>query len=165
MGLVDTDSEVSLELLLDRDRASWVSRTVDGVGAGTEIWSTATATGPRSCEVAVTFRAPDVHADTADRLGAAYAQLYQQLYDEDESMMVGREAALTNRASPAVRVVEIDGEQHAFQGRCPHLLGPLDDAPVIDGVIQCPWHGYRFDVRTGRNLDGLKCRLQCVPAP
>jgi len=165
VGSVAAGSEVGLELLLDRDRATWVSRTVDGVGAGTEIWSTATATGPRSCEVTVAFCVPDVRLDTADRLGAAYAQLYQQLYDEDESMMVGREAALTNRASAAVWVVEIDGEQHAFKGRCPHLLGPLDDAPVVDGVIQCPWHGYRFDVRTGRNLDGLKCRLTRVPVP
>ncbi len=36
-----------------------------------------------------------------------------------------------------------------FSVRCPHMLGPLDDAPVVDGAVTCPWHGYRFDVRTG----------------
>jgi nitrite reductase/ring-hydroxylating ferredoxin subunit len=36
---------------------------------------------------------------------------------------------------------------------CPHFGGPLDDAPVDDrGIVTCPWHGYRFDVRTGRRV-------------
>ncbi|MBA3764766.1 MAG: Rieske (2Fe-2S) protein [Actinobacteria bacterium] len=165
VGSVAAGSDIALELLIDVDRASWVSRTLDGVGAGTEIWSRAISTGPRSCEVSVEFRAPDVQPETADRLGSAYARLYQRLYDEDESMMVGRQRALDDRGFASVRVVDIDGERHAFKARCPHLLGPLDDAPVVDGVIQCPWHGYRFDVRTGHNLDGNSCRLTRVPVP
>lgn len=37
---------------------------------------------------------------------------------------------------------------------CPHLLGPLDGGDIaIDGTITCPWHGYRFDVETGVNMD------------
>jgi nitrite reductase/ring-hydroxylating ferredoxin subunit len=36
---------------------------------------------------------------------------------------------------------------------------------VVDGVIQCPWHGYRFDVRTGANLDGHPCRLATMLIP
>lgn len=40
---------------------------------------------------------------------------------------------------------------------CSHLLGPLDDSAVSGrGEIVCPWHGYRFDVETGENVDG-KC--------
>ncbi len=165
VGSVATDSDVGLELLLDRDRATWVSRTLDGVGVGTEIWSAAVPIGPRSCEVTVEFHAPDVHPETADRLGTAYARLYERLYDEDESMMVGREAALANPRGVPVRLVEVDGEWCAFKARCPHSFGPLDDAPVVNGVIQCPWHGYRFDVRTGANLDGHRCRLARVPVP
>lgn len=165
VGSVAAGSEVGLELLLDSDRATWVSRTVEGVGAGTEIWSTAVATGPQSCKVTVEFSVPDVRPEMADKLGAAYARLYQRLYDEDESMMVGREAALAARSVVPVRIVDVEGEHYAFKARCPHLLGPLDDAPVVDGVIQCPWHGYRFDVRTGANLDGHRCRLARVPVP
>jgi nitrite reductase/ring-hydroxylating ferredoxin subunit len=58
-----------------------------------------------------------------------------------------------------VRVVEIDGDILAHDTVCPHLGGPLDEAPVEDGCIRCPWHGYRFDVRSGRNADGRACRL------
>ena len=163
VGSAVDGSDFSLELLLDADRATWVSRTTEGTGVGTEIWSTAVATGPRSCEVTVNFHVPDVRSDTADRLGQAYARLYERLYDEDESMMIGRQAAFDARKEVSVKVVEVDGEQCAFRARCPHLLGPLDDAPVVDGVVQCPWHGYRFDVRTGANLDGHPCRLGIVP--
>jgi len=46
----------------------------------------------------------------------------------------------------------------AHSAICPHLLGPLDDSMVnVDGSISCPWHGYRFNMETGENLDG-KCR-------
>lgn len=48
-GLVVERSHVALELLIDAERAIWVTRTLDGVGAGTEIWSKAVSTGQRSC--------------------------------------------------------------------------------------------------------------------
>lgn len=161
-GLVVERADVALELLLDAERATWVTRTLDGVGAGTEIWSTAVSTGPRSCDVTVEFHLPDVRGESAERIASAYARLYQRLYDEDESMMVGRQDGLDGRGRAPVRAVEIDGERCAFTARCPHLGGPLDDAPIVDGVIQCPWHGYRFDVRSGRNLDGHPSRLTRV---
>ncbi len=46
---------------------------------------------------------------------------------------------------------------------CPHRLGPLDGCEVVDGLITCPWHGYRFDVRTGESADGHKLRLAAAP--
>ena len=66
------------------DRSTWVSRTTNGIGVGTEIRSTAVATGARSCEVTVTFRAPNGRSETAAKLGRSYARLYERLYDEDE---------------------------------------------------------------------------------
>ena len=38
----------------------------------------------------------------------------------------------------------------AFQDRCTHRGGPLSDGVLICGVVQCPWHGSQFDVRTGQ---------------
>ena len=32
------------------------------------------------------------------------------------------------------------------------MLGPLEEAAVEDGCVRCPWHGYRFDLRTGACL-------------
>lgn len=46
---------------------------------------------------------------------------------------------------------------------CPHLLGPLEDSAIdASGVITCPWHGYRFDVSTGDNVE-KKCRSLAPP--
>jgi nitrite reductase/ring-hydroxylating ferredoxin subunit len=61
----------------------------------------------------------------------------------------------------------------AHSAICPHLLGPLTEevdavtAPDADGPpacqVRCPWHGYRFDIRSGRSVDGRSLRLP--PAP
>ncbi len=61
------------------------------------------------------------------------------------------------------RVVEVDGTLLAHATVCAHALGPLDDAEVEDGCIRCPWHGYRYDVRTGRSADGRGLRLATPP--
>ena len=58
------------------------------------------------------------------------------------------------------RPVEIDGEAlvlcrvsedevTAIENLCSHDDGPLGDGPFDNGVIECPRHGARFDVRTG----------------
>ena len=62
------------------------------------------------------------------------------------------------------RILELEGgELVAHSTICPHWLGPLDEAAPENGVLRCPWHGYRFDLRTGMSVDGRGCRL--APAP
>lgn len=52
----------------------------------------------------------------------------------------------------------------AHSAVCPHMLGPLDTAPIAaDDKVYCPWHGYSFDVVTGESTEG-KCR-PLAPAP
>jgi nitrite reductase/ring-hydroxylating ferredoxin subunit len=38
----------------------------------------------------------------------------------------------------------------AFEPRCPHALGPLAEAKRHGDVIICPWHFFRFDLKTGK---------------
>jgi nitrite reductase/ring-hydroxylating ferredoxin subunit len=63
----------------------------------------------------------------------------------------------------AVRIVDVESTLVAYRTRCPHLGGPLDAAAVVDGVVTCPWHGYRFDVRSGAPVGGHACRLLAAP--
>lgn len=35
---------------------------------------------------------------------------------------------------------------------CPHLEGPLFEGTLSDATITCPWHQWRFDLRTGRRI-------------
>ncbi|MDQ3369328.1 MAG: Rieske (2Fe-2S) protein [Myxococcota bacterium] len=62
-----------------------------------------------------------------------------------------------------LRVIALGSSLLAHPTTCPHLGGPLGDVPVIHGSITCPWHGYRFDVRTGRAAGPHRCKLPVPP--
>ncbi|WP_158287803.1 DUF2231 domain-containing protein [Falsiroseomonas bella] len=46
------------------------------------------------------------------------------------------------------------GRVHALGARCSHMGGPLDQGWVLEGRLVCPWHGSRFDLRTGCPAQG-----------
>jgi 3-phenylpropionate/trans-cinnamate dioxygenase ferredoxin subunit len=46
------------------------------------------------------------------------------------------------------------GVPFAVSNRCRHLFAPLGKGKVADGCLQCPWHGARYDVRTGEMVVG-----------
>jgi nitrite reductase/ring-hydroxylating ferredoxin subunit len=50
-------------------------------------------------------------------------------------------------------VVRIGTTIHAMHNVCAHAGGPLAEGTIVDGCIQCPWHGSRF-----RLTDGLARR-------
>jgi 3-phenylpropionate/trans-cinnamate dioxygenase ferredoxin subunit len=52
----------------------------------------------------------------------------------------------------AIAVFNVDGGIHAIDDVCTHDGGPLAEGELIGCEIQCPRHGARFDVRTGRPL-------------
>ena len=58
--------------------------------------------------------------------------------------------ALSVAGDPPLVLFRIGGEVLATQQFCTH-----EDAPLVDGwinedcTIECPWHGARFDLRTG----------------
>ncbi|HEV2826868.1 MAG TPA: Rieske 2Fe-2S domain-containing protein, partial [Pyrinomonadaceae bacterium] len=54
----------------------------------------------------------------------------------------GRELALFN----------INGEFYATENSCPHKGAPLAEGILCEHVIECDWHGWQFDVRTGECL-------------
>lgn len=43
-----------------------------------------------------------------------------------------------------------DGKFYAIDDVCTHDGGPLGEGELFDCEIECPRHGARFDVRTGR---------------
>lgn len=44
------------------------------------------------------------------------------------------------------------GELCAISATCSHLGGPLDEGERHGDTVTCPWHGSRFDLRTGAVL-------------
>ena len=43
----------------------------------------------------------------------------------------------------------LDGEIHALDGVCPCSGGPLGNGVLQENLLVCPWHGRRYDCRTG----------------
>jgi nitrite reductase/ring-hydroxylating ferredoxin subunit len=52
----------------------------------------------------------------------------------------------------SIAVFDVDGELMAVENVCRHLGNPIDDGLVEDGCLTCPWHGWRYDLRTGAQL-------------
>lgn len=48
-----------------------------------------------------------------------------------------------------ILVANWEGTYFATEDVCTHDNGTLSDGELIDGEIECPRHGGRFDVRTG----------------
>ncbi len=47
-------------------------------------------------------------------------------------------------------VFVVNGEHHVTDARCPHNKGPLAEGWIRDEkTLVCPWHWFRFDLRTG----------------
>ena len=46
-------------------------------------------------------------------------------------------------------VVNIEGKYYAISNICTHEGGPLADGTLEGFEVECPWHGSKFDVRTG----------------
>jgi 3-phenylpropionate/trans-cinnamate dioxygenase ferredoxin subunit len=49
-------------------------------------------------------------------------------------------------------VCNVDGEFYAIADECTHDHGPLDQGHLEGRQIECPRHGARFDVPSGRAL-------------
>jgi len=40
----------------------------------------------------------------------------------------------------------------AVADACPHMGASLADGTLEDGVVTCPWHGWRYDAASGKGL-------------
>jgi nitrite reductase/ring-hydroxylating ferredoxin subunit/uncharacterized membrane protein len=51
-------------------------------------------------------------------------------------------------------LVRVGGTVHALHAVCAHAGGPLAEGKIVDGCLQCPWHGSRFWVDNGQVARG-----------
>lgn len=186
-------TSMKLELRLDREKNRWITKTLSGLGKGTEIWTHAIPLEENKIKVIVDFYVPKLPSFLKTYYGKTYEALYAQLYDEDLWMMASRqeeinrehkmhhsvpESSMTLGAFSEIkaqlplkfefnhhpyRLIEVDEQLIAHSMSCPHMLGPLEDANIEKGILECPWHGYQFDIHTRKCISGHRCRL--APAP
>ena len=74
----------------------------------------------------------------------------------------GRMSAVDVEGQP-ILIVNVDGQLHAVLNRCGDTPLPLHFGTVQGAELRCSWHGCRYDVRTGKRLDGGIEHLAVVP--
>jgi nitrite reductase/ring-hydroxylating ferredoxin subunit len=48
-----------------------------------------------------------------------------------------------------VCIANVEGRYYAIGNVCTHMGGPLAEGKIEGFEVQCPWHGTKFDIRTG----------------
>jgi nitrite reductase/ring-hydroxylating ferredoxin subunit len=76
-----------------------------------------------------------------------------------EEVPPGTVKAVTAGEEP-IALANVDGSFYATQGKCLHLKGPLGEGKLKDCLLRCPWHGWTYDVRTGKNDFDLAIELR-----
>lgn len=51
--------------------------------------------------------------------------------------------------SKELAVFRVKDQYYAIENACLHRGGPLGDGELHGYAVTCPWHGWKYDVRTG----------------
>jgi NAD(P)H-dependent nitrite reductase small subunit len=63
-----------------------------------------------------------------------------------------------------IAIYNLDGELYATDNICPHAYGYLNHGYIEDEQIECPLHGWRFEIKTGKGIGGDDgCDLKTFP--
>jgi len=49
-----------------------------------------------------------------------------------------------------IALANVDGKLFAINNVCLHRGGPLGEGELEGQVVVCPWHGWKYDVTTGK---------------
>ena len=178
-----------VELCYDLSNDRYVARSYQGSNQISEIWTEVKPQGQET-DIKVRFLVPNIVEDKVNSVGNFFRNLYTQLWDEDEAMMIERQFQLDHQAErhPSdvdlgfedelmaslpleinlkrgrYRIIMADGQMKAHSTICPHILGPLGNE-ITDNKITCPWHGYQFDIDSGECVSpaNATCRLAKAP--
>ena len=110
---------------------------------------------------------------------AAVARLAQQAFEleHDKSAAPAVKEAVVARAADipegerklvtvgplSIGVFHHDGRWFALRNSCLHRGGPVATGPIDGHTLVCPWHGFQYDLSTGRLLIDPSARLDTYP--
>src|SRR5215472_8390186 len=104
--------------------------------------------------------------------GAAYRASTQSPPREEALRMLRfvKMATLDELPPGAAKEVEHEGRVYALfnvggtilaiDGICPHQGGPLAEGDVAGTIVTCPWHGWQFDLKSGRMPSGSRVKQE-----
>jgi nitrite reductase (NADH) small subunit/3-phenylpropionate/trans-cinnamate dioxygenase ferredoxin subunit len=60
-----------------------------------------------------------------------------------------------------IALFNADGSFYAIDDTCLHRGGPLGEGELEGCIVTCPWHGWKFDVRSGEMTMNAAARVNC----
>ena len=106
------------------------------------------------------------------------------VYVGKQSDFEDRGRKVVARGDLEIGVFRVDGQFYAYENRCPHVRGPVCQGRILARVVEvlnddktsrgqkwsdtdvdiiCPWHGWEFDLLTGKALADPNKRLRAFP--
>jgi nitrite reductase (NADH) small subunit len=73
---------------------------------------------------------------------------------------VGKTFAVNGKS---VAVFNVHGKYYAIDSVCGHRGGPLGEGMLDDNIVTCPWHGWQWDVATGKSLFNPNITVKSYP--
>ena len=71
------------------------------------------------------------------------------------------ECAVLTVGDRDVAVFHSEGKYFAIDDRCPHAGSSLSGGHVENGIVTCPWHGWRFRLCDGAWADNPRVKTGC----
>lgn len=70
----------------------------------------------------------------------------------------------TSANGQSILVAKVGDQYCSIANKCPHLGLPLAKGKFANGVITCPFHGSKFEVCTGKNVEWVESAMG-IPLP
>jgi nitrite reductase (NADH) small subunit len=65
--------------------------------------------------------------------------------------------------SKTICIANVNGSYSAMDNVCLHHGGPLGEGMIENGKVVCPWHGWKWDPKTGAAAHNANARLAVYP--
>ena len=101
--------------------------------------------------------------------GEAYSrETFEYLLTASESVSYravtpNGERKLVDIEGISIGIFHHEGNWYALRNTCLHRGGPVATGRLECDTLTCPWHGFQYDVRTGRLLADPNAKLDTFP--
>ena len=73
------------------------------------------------------------------------------------------EGRVVDAEGRALALFNVEGVFYALDNACAHRGGPLGEGELDGTTVVCPWHAWRWDVKTGANVNNPAVQMACFP--
>ena len=60
----------------------------------------------------------------------------------------------------SIAIMNDNGKFFAISNTCAHMQGPLGEGTCESGKVTCQWHGWSYDLKTGKNTFNEEIKLE-----